>query len=1444
MSSYVFVKADGKYQAFPEQRRIELDEVSISDMDFELVDRRTRGIAASQLGDSSHNGIATPTVGFGVNSSNGNFFYSQIDAAMPGKDINFTFIRYYNSQIGGGFSSEAAGQYLSERWRHSYEIQLVVNEASGEAKVIWGDGRIDRFFKLAGTWLGGSPGNFNELYQEGGNWVVETQSHLKYVFNIIGQLQKLSRDYENGNGSHELTLTYNASNQIASIIDTADREINFFYNEENRLVRMDLPGPISDDCHGTGKRSVTYGYTSEGALNQIGDLRCYTQRYIYSASTMSILWKNTPVGGATEDTPKLKVSFDDEGRVEKQETGLNLTSEGGVHLFTWGTDSLAYQSPTGADNAIFTRDDNYRAVEIDRSGKAQTISYNVTPGPDSILPNGLNDFENNAYALDFDDSDLKEVILPDGRKQTLSYVNHDLTGLTNESGLTLSINRNGAGYPQMLEVSGTNINSSHKPGYALSYATGDLLSMMQSDVANGLKTEITSHHSDGQPLEVRRYLDDTNYLATLYAYDSAGRRISMEDHRGTITCYYYDNADNVIDTVGGLTGSCPVLPPNASAEIRRTQYEYDAETRVTRIIQGFGSAGAFETSYEYGDTTGVLVRSCGPASSRCTDYRYDRDGKVEFVTRPDSRKDRFYALASGRIRITRENADLGFGTTDRIVRYQFDGNGRQISESSCISMEYPEDTISDCSEDPILRKRTHRDNLGRITQVELVTDTNNDIKRIYNYAYSADGLTTTVSVIGATQEEVYTRDALGNLIRVAQTDGGQTLTANYEYDGDSRLIKTTDPEGLITTFDYDGLGRLISRTDLSGTTTWAYNDLAGAVRISKSDGSFIEVMNNRLGEVSAVTTSDGMTFAYAYDSLGRVDTESWSGSGGNGARDYDYTAYNEVDKVTGPFGKEIDYSWDVMNRLTGKVFDGHQFNYIYNGLDQLKTLRLPTGESFSFGWDNYTNAQRRTTYPPSAGLETIFSRNDLGELIGLSTKKGSATIVDYQISLDDLGRRRSISAEQPLAPGFGNETLTISQQDDGLLDRINGETVGYNGRGDITSLPVPYAASFSYDALDRVSSVNATTHRYDAGRTRIETTRDDVTTKFLWDYIAALPDMTATMSNDNEIQRIYAHGPGGLLAEIDPEGKTRYVIQDFNSNVVALTDPDGSVTSQYAYTPFGRNAGIIGDTLFPFRFAGGVGVITDPEGVQYMRARYYHPGIQQFTSPDLIPGDLSRPQSLHRYAYIEGMGLGGVDPSGLLFESYDDCVKQRISDVHARFPTTHKKPNINQIQRLCRPSFFQKFSENFIDELADEVAEKVLTKFLPKVSPHIFITAEIGDIGLEATDIGASHIQKQSSQQGSKLALLGQDSTQLDEASEILAMFNAGPGRGFISAELQYIATGSKGFNIGPISNKARIARSLVVNQTLKINFTLSQIQFLGIPDCSRDCTIEVQKFR
>ena len=69
-----------------------------------------------------------------------------------------------------------------------------------------------------------------------------------------------------------------------------------------------------------------------------------------------------------------------------------------------------------------------------------------------------------------------------------------------------------------------------------------------------------------------------------------------------------------------------------------------------------------------------------------------------------------------------------------------------------------------------------------------------------------------------------------------------------------------------------------------------------------------------------------------------------------------------------------------------------------------------------------------------------------------------------------------------------------------------------------------------------------------------------------------------------------------------------------------------------------------------FAYNGRDGVVTDDNGLVYMRARYYSPAMKRFINADVIAGAISNAITLNRFAYANGNPVSFVDPFGLSAE--------------------------------------------------------------------------------------------------------------------------------------------------------------------------------------------------
>ncbi|MBE9581515.1 MAG: RHS repeat-associated core domain-containing protein, partial [Proteobacteria bacterium] len=143
---------------------------------------------------------------------------------------------------------------------------------------------------------------------------------------------------------------------------------------------------------------------------------------------------------------------------------------------------------------------------------------------------------------------------------------------------------------------------------------------------------------------------------------------------------------------------------------------------------------------------------------------------------------------------------------------------------------------------------------------------------------------------------------------------------------------------------------------------------------------------------------------------------------------------------------------------------------------------------------------------------------------------------------------------------------------------------------------------------------------------------------------------------------------GNVLAEADGTGITRYYIYGlglvamitetddlytyhFNAvgSTMAITDASETVVNKYSYDSFGALGNQVETIKQPFKFVGQHGVMAEPNGLYFMRARYYDPTLGRFLQPDPLGfagGDVNL------YVYASNNPILLIDPWGLM-DMYD-----------------------------------------------------------------------------------------------------------------------------------------------------------------------------------------------
>jgi RHS repeat-associated protein len=93
------------------------------------------------------------------------------------------------------------------------------------------------------------------------------------------------------------------------------------------------------------------------------------------------------------------------------------------------------------------------------------------------------------------------------------------------------------------------------------------------------------------------------------------------------------------------------------------------------------------------------------------------------------------------------------------------------------------------------------------------------------------------------------------------------------------------------------------------------------------------------------------------------------------------------------------------------------------------------------------------------------------------------------------------------------------------------------------------------------------------------------------------------------------------------------------------------VVNAYAYTPFGQIANESETVEQPFRFGAQFGVMTEPNGLYYMKARYYDSGVGRFISEDPLGFNGG---NINLYVYAANNPIMFMDPNGLCINAISD----------------------------------------------------------------------------------------------------------------------------------------------------------------------------------------------
>jgi len=715
-------------------------------------------------------------------------------------------------------------------------------------------------------------------------------------------------------------------------------------------------------------------------------------------------------------------------------------------------------------------------------------------------------------------------------------------------------------------------------------------------------------------------ITDRNNNSVTLQYDLNNRLVSVTDAVGRITQFTYNAAGKVsliTDPIG-----------------RKASFSYDANNNLVTTTDMAGNVSTFTyngTSYMTSLTTpngttqvhmgttphftefpGLLKDIVDPLGNTT---RYDTGDFIAWVF--DARGNQTFYFNDSLAQTTQIEDPLGNKTFSTF----------SSATGDLIGVTDPNGKTTNMTYDSRGNVTSILDALGNTTS--FTYDSNNNVTQIIDplnhistYQYDAKGNVTklTDAKAGVT---TFTYDSFGQMTSLTDGRGNKT---SYAYDAAGNLRSAANPAGGITTYTYDGVGRPASVTDpQSQTFTYTYDGIDRVTRITQPGGATTN-HNYSCCKLSSITDSSG-TLNFVYDAANRLIRFT---NGKNQAVQYAYDEKGNLTTLTYPDGKVVKYEYDIANRLT-KVTD-----WLSN-----KT---------TYGYDPSGNLISSVN---SNGTLTGYQYDAANRLMSLVNARTDGSLISaHNYALNGFGNRTDANPIQPVAPTIPLKNVTATYDSDNRLLTAGASTYTHDANGNLTATIGVLAANYTYDPFNRLTQAvtpgQTAQYQYDGMGNRIARSINGSVTNYVVDPRGSLSHVLAESDNGGNITSYFVYGIG-LIAKIAPTNQTYFYHYDGSGSTIGLSDTSGSLVSMYAYDSYGNLTNSTEAVDNPFRYAGQAGVMDERNGLLYMRARYYQPGIGRFINKD--PVEVLA--GLNLYAYVLDNPISRFDPTGFWYIDFN-----------------------------------------------------------------------------------------------------------------------------------------------------------------------------------------------
>jgi RHS repeat-associated protein len=500
-------------------------------------------------------------------------------------------------------------------------------------------------------------------------------------------------------------------------------------------------------------------------------------------------------------------------------------------------------------------------------------------------------------------------------------------------------------------------------------------------------------------------------------------------------------------------------------------------------------------------------------------------------------------------------------------------------------------------------------------------------------------------------------------------------------------LASMDARGVFTRRTYDSRGRTLSQATPGSpaiqnayptefTTTWATTD--GRKGSATTDG---------FGRVVTRELPDGITQAVEYDLLGRQSrVKETNAQGAVRSSAWQHDPLGRLVKATtyaSPLGTSIAYKADGTSTATVTTLDNGVTTQVWK--DPIgRVVKTSTPKSEVTTSYNALNQplQIRQTAGAAAQLRT-FSYDGLGHLIARNDPEtGTTTFGGFDalgnptriedgartrtFAYDGLGRLCSVTTPTPA--GWNNFTFPPLSDNRLPAQTANGALSGWtlNAHGEAVQIGITTGATsllnLGWDPMGRLSSVQSAslgldqTFTYGPNGCRLQTLdalRPSRSRMYACSSQGLLLGEGIPVTGQSSAPANLAGSPSPWLREVfylgsqaiaETESSGVHEMHDdhLQSPRVITSGSTGKIEGTQGFGPYGEY--LYGTGYVPL--TGYTGHIqTEPNGLIYMRGRFYSPAWHCFMNPD----QGADPNSLNQYAYAGGNPFINVDPSGMWY---------------------------------------------------------------------------------------------------------------------------------------------------------------------------------------------------